>query len=93
MPRRQVVLALIGVIVAAGVLGAAQPHGIWVVGPYYVAIVAALKLDRRTAWLMFAGAVVPFVARLSGQGPGRRRAGRSCPGSFRGSSRCACSAT
>lgn len=62
VPRRQVVLALIGVIVAAGVLGAAQPHGIWVVGPYYVAIVAALKLDRRTAWLMFAGAVVPFVA-------------------------------
>ena len=59
--QRQVVLALIGVIVSAGVLGAAQPHGVWVVGPYYVAIVAALKLDRRTAWLMFAGAVVPFV--------------------------------
>jgi hypothetical protein len=62
VPTRQVVLALIGVIVAAGVLGSAQPHGIWVIGPYYVVIVAALKLDRRTAWLVFAGAVVPFVA-------------------------------
>jgi signal transduction histidine kinase len=62
IPTRQVVLALVGVIVAAGVLGSAQPHGIWVVGPYYVVIVAALKLDRRTAWLVFVGAVTPFVA-------------------------------
>ncbi len=61
-PKRQVVLALIGVVVAAGVLGSAQPHGIWVVGPYYVVIVAALKLDRRTAWLIFAGTVGLFVA-------------------------------
>jgi signal transduction histidine kinase len=49
------------VIVAAGVLGSAQPHGVWVVGPYYVAIVAALKLDRRTAWLMLAATLAPFV--------------------------------
>lgn len=62
VPRRQMVLALIGVIVAAGVLGSAQPHGVWVIGPYYVAIIAGLKLDRRTAWLMFAAAVTPFVA-------------------------------
>jgi signal transduction histidine kinase len=59
--RRQLVLALSGVIVAAGVLGSAQPDGIWIVGPYYVVIIAALKLDRRTAWLMFAFATVPFV--------------------------------
>jgi signal transduction histidine kinase len=62
VPRRQVVLALLGVVVAAGVLGSAQPHGIWVVGPYYVVIVAALKLDRRTAWLMLVVTVAPFVA-------------------------------
>ncbi len=61
VPTRQLVLALVGVIVAAGVLGSAQPHGIWIVGPFYAAIIAALKLDRRTAWLVFAGAVVPFV--------------------------------
>jgi signal transduction histidine kinase len=62
VPRRQVVLALLGVIVGSGVLGAAQPHGIWVIGPYYVAIVGALKLDRRTAWLMLAAALTPFLA-------------------------------
>jgi signal transduction histidine kinase len=72
VPRRQVVLALLGVVVAAGVLGASQPHGVWIVGPYYVAIVAALKLDRRTAWLMFAAVLVPFVGGyiVKGQGAG-----------------------
>lgn len=60
-PKRQAALALIGVIVAAGVLGSAQGNGVWVIGPYYVAIVAALKLDRRTAWLIFLFAVAPFV--------------------------------
>ncbi|MBV9804399.1 MAG: hypothetical protein JO130_14460 [Solirubrobacterales bacterium] len=72
VPTRQVVLALLGVIVAAGVLGSAQPHGVWIIGPYYVAIVAALKLDRRAAWLMFAVVVVPFVGGylLKGQAAG-----------------------
>jgi len=60
--RRQVVLALLGVIIGAGVLGGEQPHGVWVIGPYYVAIVGALKLDRRTAWLMLAIALTPFLA-------------------------------
>jgi signal transduction histidine kinase len=62
VPKRQVVLALLGVVVATGVLGSAQPHGVWVVGVYYAVIVAALKLDRRTAWLIFAGTVTLFVA-------------------------------
>jgi signal transduction histidine kinase len=61
VPRRQVVLALVGVIIAAGVLGGEQPHGIWIIGPYYVAIIAALKLDRRTAWLMLGATLTPFV--------------------------------
>jgi signal transduction histidine kinase len=62
MPARHRILALLGVIVAAGVLGAFQPHGAWVLGPYYAVIVAALQLDRRAAWLMFLAATVPFVA-------------------------------
>ncbi len=70
VPRRQLVLALSGVIVAAGVLGSAQPHGIWIVGPYYAVIIAALKLDRRTAWLMFAFATVPFVLGYLNKGQG-----------------------
>jgi signal transduction histidine kinase len=72
IPQRQRVLALIGVVVASGVLGSAQPHGIWVVGPYYVVIVGALTLDRRTAWLLFLGTVGLFVAGYlhKGQGAG-----------------------
>jgi signal transduction histidine kinase len=70
VPKRQVVLALVGVVVASGVLGVAQPHGIWVVGPYYAVIVAALKLDRRTAWLIFAGTVTLFVLGYLSKGQG-----------------------
>jgi signal transduction histidine kinase len=62
MPARHRILALLGAIVAAGTLGAFQPHGAWVLGPYYVVIVAALNFDRRTAWLIFLAATVPFVA-------------------------------
>ena len=62
LPTRRRILALIGVIVAAGCLGAFQPHGVWVLGPYYVAIVAALSLDRRAAWLIFLAAIAPFLA-------------------------------
>jgi signal transduction histidine kinase len=61
VPTRRVVLPLLGVLVAAGVLGSAQPHGAWVVGPYYIAIVAALALDRRTGLLILIGTLVPFV--------------------------------
>jgi signal transduction histidine kinase len=62
VPRRQVTLALVGVIVASGVLGSAQPHGIWVVGPYFAVIVGALKLDGRRSWLLLALATIPFAA-------------------------------
>lgn len=62
VPRRRVTLALLGVIVASGVLGATQPHGIWVVGPYFAVIVGALKLDRRRSWLLLGAAVIPFTA-------------------------------
>jgi signal transduction histidine kinase len=68
LPARQRILALIGVIVASSCLGAFQPHGVWVLGPYYVAIVAALNLDRRAAWLIFLAAIAPFLAGYLSQG-------------------------
>ena len=68
MPARKRVLALIGVIVSASVLGAVQPHGVWALGPYYVAIVAALTLDRRTAWLVFLAAIAPFLTGYIAEG-------------------------
>ena len=61
MPERNRILALLGVIVGAGALGGLQPHGVWVLGPYYVAIVAALNLNRRAAWLVFLAAILPFL--------------------------------
>jgi signal transduction histidine kinase len=61
IPVRHRVLALLGVIVGAGALGSLQPNGAWVLGPYYVAIVAALNLDRRAAWLIFLAAIAPFL--------------------------------
>jgi signal transduction histidine kinase len=60
--KRQRVLTLIGVIAAAGVLGSVQPNGVWIIGPYYVAIVGAMKLDRRTGWLLLGATLAPFVA-------------------------------
>jgi signal transduction histidine kinase len=68
MPARRRILALLGVVVAAGCLGGFQPHGIWVLGPYYVAIVAALTLDRLAAWLVFLAAITPFLAGYLSQG-------------------------
>jgi signal transduction histidine kinase len=68
LPARQRILALIGVIVASGCLGAFQPHGVWVLGPYYVAIVAALNLDRLAAWLIFLAAITPFLAGYLSEG-------------------------
>jgi signal transduction histidine kinase len=62
LPARQRILALLGVIAGSGALGAFQPHGVWVLGPYYVAIVAALNLDRRAAWLIFLFMIALFVA-------------------------------
>jgi signal transduction histidine kinase len=47
-PRTRLIW-LASVIVAAVVLAAFQPDGIWEVTPYYVGIVAAMRLDRRVA--------------------------------------------
>jgi signal transduction histidine kinase len=41
--------ALAAMTVAAAVLAAIQPNGLWEATPYYVAIVAAMRLDRRVA--------------------------------------------
>ncbi len=68
LPARQRILALLGVIAGSGALGAFQPHGVWVLGPYYVAIVAALNLDRRAAWLIFLFMIALFVAGYMNKG-------------------------
>ena len=70
-PRmRLAALALI--TAAAAVLAAIQPNGLWEVTPYYVAIVAAMRLDSKLAvWvlglnLITLGAVAAFSAHWGG---------------------------
>ncbi|HWF34929.1 MAG TPA: histidine kinase [Solirubrobacteraceae bacterium] len=51
--------ALTMITVAAAVLAAAQPNGLWEATPYYVAIVAAMRLDRKVAlWVLGLNLVV-----------------------------------
>lgn len=55
-------LALLGVIAGAGALALVQPSSsVWLAGPYFVAIMAAVMLDRRTGVMMLVVAVVPFA--------------------------------
>jgi signal transduction histidine kinase len=55
------IVGLIGVIAGAVLLAIEQPNGIWQIGPYFVAIIAAVGLGRWTGLLMLAGAIVPFA--------------------------------
>lgn len=41
--------ALAAVTVSAAVLAAVQPDGVWEASPYYVAVVAAMRLERKVA--------------------------------------------
>lgn len=63
------VLALLGVLVGAAGLALAQPNGAWIAGLYFVAIMGAILLDRRTGAVMLLLAVVPFTvgALIDGQ--------------------------
>ena len=58
-PRR--IAALVLVAFSAALLQYAQPHGIWEAAPYYIAIVAAMRLDRRTGALTLLVCAIPFV--------------------------------
>ena len=52
---------LLGVVAGAVLLAVYQPNGIWLAGPYYVAIVAASTLDRRWGAMMLAAGTAPFT--------------------------------
>jgi signal transduction histidine kinase len=75
-PRREDMAAwrriatLLLVTAAASVLAAVQPNGIWPAGPYFVGIMAALRLERRpaVATLAFSVAVLLVVSAVAGRG-------------------------
>jgi signal transduction histidine kinase len=58
---RQTVASLLGVTAGAAVLALVQPDGIWLTGPYFVAIVAATTLDRRWGAIMLLVGIAPFT--------------------------------
>jgi signal transduction histidine kinase len=51
---------LAALVVAATVLAAVQPDGIWEITPYYVGIVAAMRLDRRIAIWALGCSILPL---------------------------------
>jgi signal transduction histidine kinase len=61
LPARRRVAALLAMTAAAAVLAVVQPHGIWTVGPFFVAIVAALRLERLSGILTLACSLAVLV--------------------------------
>ena len=62
VPTGSRVALLIAVAIATGVLAAVQPKGIWEAGPYFVGIMAALRLGRRSGVLVLAFTVILLLA-------------------------------
>jgi signal transduction histidine kinase len=67
---RRTIALLMTVTVGSAVLAARQPHGIWEAGPYFVGIVAALRLERRAAALTLGVSLAVLVAVASAGGSG-----------------------
>jgi signal transduction histidine kinase len=59
---RRRVAALLGMTAAAAVLAVVQPHGIWTAAPIFVAIVAALRLERLPGALTLACSLAVLIA-------------------------------
>jgi signal transduction histidine kinase len=68
----QRIAALLTVTAATAVLAAVQPNGIWAAGPYFVGIMAALRLERRAGALTLACSIVVLLAvsAIAGHGAG-----------------------
>jgi signal transduction histidine kinase len=62
LSTRRRVAALLAMTAAAAVLAVVQPHGIWTAAPIFVAIVAALRLERLPGVLTLACSLAVLVA-------------------------------
>jgi signal transduction histidine kinase len=69
-PESSRIALLLVVTIASAVLAVAQPNGIWEAGPYFVGIVAAMRLERRRGVLMlsFSLAVLASISLIDGHG-------------------------
>jgi signal transduction histidine kinase len=52
---------LLGVVAGSGLLALTQSSGVWLAGPYFIAIVAATTLNRRWGAIMLLLGTVPFT--------------------------------
>lgn len=62
LSARRRVAALLAMTATAGVLAVVQPRGIWTVAPFFVAVVAALRLERLPGILTLACSLAVLVA-------------------------------
>ena len=70
VPTQRRVAFLAAVASMTAVLAAIQPHGIWEAGPYFVGIMAALRLERRTGVLVLGFTVILLLAVSAVEGRG-----------------------
>jgi signal transduction histidine kinase len=70
VPTERRVAFLLMVAITTAVLAAIQPQGIWEAGPYFVGIMAALRLDRRTGVLVLGFTIVLLLAVSAAEGRG-----------------------
>ena len=68
-PARRVAL-LVAVAIMTAVLAAIQPKGLWEAGPYFLGIMAAARLDRRTGVLTLAFTIILLLAVSVAEGRG-----------------------
>jgi signal transduction histidine kinase len=64
------VALLLVVTGASAVLAALQPNGIWQAGPYFIGVVAALRLERLVGMLTLGSSLVVLVAVSAAEGRG-----------------------
>jgi signal transduction histidine kinase len=62
LAARRRIASLLAMTAAAAVLAVAQPHGIWTAAPVFVALIAALRLERLTGVLTLALSLVVLIA-------------------------------
>jgi signal transduction histidine kinase len=61
VPVSRRLATLAAVTIATAVLAVAQPDGLWEAGPYFVGIMAAMRLDRRTGAVTLAASLLVIV--------------------------------
>ena len=68
VPQRRRVAGLLVVAASSAVLVALQPSGLWQASPYFLAVVAAMRLERRTGAVVLATSLTAMAAVAGAKG-------------------------